>query len=96
MSYVPQAAIAPVIIITGAIMMEAIGNIDMHDFAAWFPAFLIIVLIPLTNSISTGLAFGFVCYPILRVASGDGRNLHPAMYVLGGLFLADLVLSAIL
>lgn len=96
LSYVPQAAIAPVIIITGAIMMEAIGNIDMHDFAAWFPAFLIIVLIPLTNSISTGLAFGFVCYPILRVASGDGRNLHPAMYVLGGLFLADLVLSAIL
>lgn len=96
LSYVPQAAIAPVIIITGAIMMEAIGSIDMHDFAAWFPAFLIIVLIPLTGSISTGLAFGFVTYPILRIASGDGRNLHPAMYVLGGLFLADLVLSAIL
>ncbi|MCH5461654.1 NCS2 family permease [Lactobacillus sp. LC28-10] len=94
LAYVPQAAIAPVIIITGAIMMESIGSIDMHDFAAWFPAFLIIVLIPLTNSISTGLAFGFVFYPILRLASGDGRNVSPAMYVLGGLFLIDLVLSA--
>lgn len=96
LAYVPQAAIAPVIVITGAIMMEAIGSIDMHDFAAWFPAFLIIVLIPLTNSISTGLAFGFVFYPILRLASGDGRNVSPAMYVLGGLFLIDLVLSALL
>ena len=96
LAYVPQAAIAPVIIITGAIMMEAIGSIDMHDFAAWFPAFLIIVLIPLTNSISTGLAFGFVFYPILRLASGDGRNVSTTMYVLGGLFLIDLVLSALL
>lgn len=96
LTYVPQAAIAPVIVITGAIMMEAIGSIDMHDFAAWFPAFLIIVLIPLTNSISTGLAFGFVFYPILRLVSGDGRNVSPAMYVLGGLFLIDLVLSALL
>ncbi|MTV82220.1 NCS2 family permease [Secundilactobacillus folii] len=96
LTYVPQAAIAPVIVITGAIMMEAIGSIDMHDFAAWFPAFLIIVLIPLTNSISTGLAFGFVFYPILRLASGDARNVSPTMYVLGGLFLIDLVLSALL
>lgn len=94
LTYVPQAAIAPVIIITGAIMMEAIGEIDMQDFAAWFPAFLIIVLIPLTNSISTGLAFGFVFYPILKLASGHGRQVSPAMYVLGGLFLIDLVLSA--
>ncbi|GAW98191.1 NCS2 family permease [Secundilactobacillus mixtipabuli] len=96
LAYVPQAAIAPVIIITGALMMESIGSIDMNDFAAWFPAFLIIVLIPLTNSISTGLAFGFVFYPILRLASGDGRNVSPAMYLLGGLFLIDLVLSALL
>ncbi|ANZ62868.1 permease [Secundilactobacillus paracollinoides] len=96
LSYVPQAAIAPVIIITGAIMMESIGNIDMSDFAAWFPAFLIVVLIPMTNSISTGLAFGFVFYPILRVVSGDGRSVRGPMYLLGALFLIDLVLTAIL
>ncbi len=77
-------------------MMESIGNIDMSDFAAWFPAFLIVVLIPMTNSISTGLAFGFVFYPILRVVSGDGRSVRGPMYLLGGLFLIDLVLSAIL
>lgn len=96
LAYVPQAAIAPVIIITGAIMMENIGNIDMTDFAAWFPAFLIIVLIPLTNSISTGLAFGFVCYPVLRLVAGESERVSPAMYLLGGLFLIDLVLSTMI
>ncbi|RXA85639.1 solute carrier family 23 protein, partial [Enterococcus faecalis] len=60
LSYVPQAAIAPVIIITGAVMMEQLATINFADFTDWFPAFLIIVLIPLTGSISTGLAFGFV------------------------------------
>ncbi len=46
LSYVPQAAIAPVIIITGAVMMEQLATINFADFTDWFPAFLIIVLIP--------------------------------------------------
>ncbi|PWF99749.1 NCS2 family permease [Levilactobacillus bambusae] len=95
LTYVPGAAIAPVIIITGAIMMEAIGDIDMTSFADWFSAFLIIVLIPFTNSISTGLAFGFVCYPILKLAMREGRQLHWTVYLLGTLFLLDLILSTI-
>lgn len=96
LAYVPSAAIAPVIVITGAIMMAAIGNIKMADFSEWFPAFLIIVLIPFTNSISTGLAFGFVCYPVMKVALGQGKNLSWPVYLLGGLFLVDLVFSALL
>jgi len=96
LAYVPSAAIAPVIVITGAIMMAAIGNIDMKDFSEWFPAFLIIVLISFTNSIATGLAFGFVCYPIMKVALGKAKELTWPVYLLGVLFLCDLVFSAML
>ena len=96
LAYVPSAAIAPVIIITGAIMMAAIGNINMADFSEWFPAFLIIVLIPFTNSISTGLAFGFVAYPIMKLSLGQGKKLTWPVYLLGVLFLLDLVFSALL
>ncbi|NLR09571.1 MULTISPECIES: NCS2 family permease [Lactobacillaceae] len=96
LAYVPSAAIAPVIIITGALMMAAIGNIKMADFSEWFPAFLIIVLIPFTNSISTGLAFGFVCYPIMKVALGKAKDMTWPVYLLGVLFLLDLVFSALL
>lgn len=96
LTYVPQAAIAPVIIITGAIMMESLARINMDDLAEWFPAFLIVVLIPFTTSISTGLAFGFVAYPVLKIATGKAKDLTVPTYVLGGLFLLDLVLSALL
>ncbi|MFC6275724.1 NCS2 family permease [Levilactobacillus tangyuanensis] len=96
LAYVPSGAIAPVIIITGAIMMQAIGNIKMSDFAEWFPAFLIIVLIPLTNSISTGLAFGFVCYPVMKLALGQGKHVAWPVYLLGFLFLLDLIFSSLL
>lgn len=96
LTYVPQAAIAPVIIITGAIMMESLARINMDDLAEWFPAFLIVVLIPFTTSISTGLAFGFVAYPVLKIATGKAKDLNVPTYVLGGLFLLDLVLSALL
>ncbi len=96
LAFVPQAAIAPVIIITGALMMNQLSRINMFDFSDWFPAFLIVVLIPFTSSISTGLAFGFVVYPILKIAAGRQRELTVATYVLGVLFLCDLVLSALL
>ena len=96
LSFVPQAAIAPVIIITGALMMNQLSRINMFDFSDWFPAFLIVVLIPFTTSISTGLAFGFVTYPILKIAVGKVRELTVATYILGVLFLCDLVLSALL
>ncbi|WP_283680241.1 NCS2 family permease [Lentilactobacillus sp. Marseille-Q4993] len=96
LSFVPQAAIAPVIIITGALMMNSLSNINMYDFTDWFPAFLIVVLIPFTTSISTGLAFGFVAYPVLKIASKRANELTGATYLLGLLFLADLVLSALL
>ncbi|GBG95312.1 xanthine/uracil/vitamin C permease [Ligilactobacillus salitolerans] len=96
LGYVPNAAVAPVIIITGALMMEQIGQIDLTDFSEWFPAFLIIVLIPLTGSISTGLAFGFASYPLVKFAAKKTGELSWTMLILAGLFLLQLVAGALL
>ena len=80
LSYVPQAAISPVIIITGAMMMQQLQHMDFQDFSEWFPAFLVVVLIPLSGSISTGLAFGFTAYPLLKLMNGRSRELHALRY----------------
>lgn len=96
LKYVPQAAIAPVIIITGALMMQEIKNIDLADFSEWFPAFLIIILIPFTGSISTGMAFGFISYPLVKLASGQYRIVHPITWAIGIVFLISLISSSIL
>lgn len=94
LSYVPQAAIAPVIIITGAMMMQQLQHMDFKDFSEWFPAFLVVVLIPLSGSISTGLAFGFTAYPLLKLMNGRFRELHALSYGLGILFFMNLVFQA--
>ena len=94
LSFVPQAAIAPVIIITGAMMMQNLAHMDFSDFTEWFPAFLIVVLIPLTGSISTGLAFGFTAWPLLKFLGGERREVHAVSACLGVLFFFNLVCQA--
>ena len=94
LSFVPQAAIAPVIIITGAMMMQNLAHMDFSDFTEWFPAFLIVVLMPLTGSISTGLAFGFTAWPLLKFLGGERREVHIVSACLGVLFFFNLVCQA--
>ena len=94
LSFVPQAAIAPVIIITGAMMMQNLARMDFSDFTEWFPAFLIVVLIPLTGSISTGLAFGFTAWPLLKFLGGERKEVHAVSACLGILFFFNLVCQA--
>ncbi|MDT1956858.1 NCS2 family permease [Carnobacterium divergens] len=96
LSYVPQAAIAPVILITGALMMKNLQHIQFDDFTEWFPAFLIVVLIPLTSSIADGMAAGFVFYPIVKLVSGKKSEIHPILYGISALFLMYLVLNALI
>lgn len=96
LGYIPQAAIAPIIFITGAIMMQQLKDLHFDDFSSWFPAFLIIVLIPFTSSISTGLSFGFVAWPVLKILEGKAKTLHPVMILLGAVFLINLICSALL
>lgn len=94
LTYIPNAALAPVIVITGAIMMESLGNISFADFSEWFPAFLIVVMIPLTSSIVDGLAFGFIAYPIMKAATGEFFKIKKVMYVISFLFLLTMIAIA--
>lgn len=86
-----SAITAPVLIIVGCFMMEGLSRVDWRTFDEAFPAFIIILTMPLTSSIATGIAMGFITYPLLKLVSGKGRQVHWLLYVFGFLFLVQLV-----
>lgn len=92
---IPDGAIAPVLIIIGGLMLQNVQKINLKDFSEGFPAFLIIAIIPLSYSIVDGIAFGFVTYPLLKLALGKGREVPVLLYVIAGLFLLNLVLPIV-
>ncbi len=88
---VPGAATAPALVIVGVLMMGAITGIDFEDFTEALPAFMAIAVMPFTFSISHGIAAGFVTYPIVKLAAGRGKEVHPLVYVLAVISLVHLV-----
>lgn len=86
-----QAITAPVLIIVGCFMMEGLAKVNWKIFDEAFPAFAIILTMPLTSSISTGIAIGFITYPLMKVFSGKGRSVHPLIYIFGLIFLVQLI-----
>ncbi|MHC4114852.1 MAG: NCS2 family permease [Planctomycetota bacterium] len=79
---VPAYATAPALIMVGLFMMKEVKRIDFTNPAEAFPAFIIIVMIALSYSISTGLAFGFISFVITRLVSGRVKEIKPAMWVI--------------
>ncbi|MTH53117.1 NCS2 family permease [Bacillus mangrovi] len=92
---IPDSAIAPILILIGGLMIQNIQNIDLQDFSESFPAFLIIALIPLTYSIVDGMAFGFIAYPILKIAMKRSREIAFPLYIVALLFLASMVFHTV-
>ncbi|WP_369901405.1 NCS2 family permease [Bacillus manliponensis] len=86
LSVVTPAVTAPALIIVGILMVSALGEIDWKKFEFAVPAFFTIISMPLTYSIATGIAIGFIFYPITMVVSGRRKEIHPVMYVMGVLF----------
>lgn len=89
---VPEYATAPALIMVGLFMMKEILGIDFTNIQEAFPAFIIIVMIALSYSISTGLAFGFISFVLIKSASGRAGDVKPAMWIIAALSL--LFLSA--
>lgn len=85
-----SAITAPALIIVGSLMIGSIANIKWNELDEAFPAFLIILSMPLTSSIATGIALGFISYPILKVVKGKWREVHPLVYVFAVLFFYQL------
>ncbi|MDR7072768.1 NCS2 family permease [Fictibacillus barbaricus] len=94
-AYIPDGAIAPVLIIIGGLMVQQIQHIPLADFTEMFPSFLIIALIPLTYSIVDGLAFGFIAYPLIKWVTGQKKQVPVTMYVIAFLFFMNFVLHTI-
>ncbi len=85
-----SAITAPALIVVGALMAGNLGKINWKEFDEAFPTFLIVISMPLTSSIATGIALGFISYPLLKVIKGKGRDVHPLLYVFALLFLYQL------
>ncbi|MDZ5474405.1 NCS2 family permease [Bacillus sp. 31A1R] len=77
---------APALIIVGVLMVSALGNIEWTKFEVAVPAFLTIISMPLTYSIATGIAIGFIFYPITMIVKGRTKEIHPIMYILFVIF----------
>lgn len=85
------AITSPALIIVGSLMIGAVKQIDWDDFDEAFPAFLVILTMPLTSSISTGIALGFITYPLIKLVKGKAGDVHPLLYVFAVLFIIQLV-----
>jgi AGZA family xanthine/uracil permease-like MFS transporter len=90
---VPAFATAPALIIVGVFMFKNIKLIDFADFRESIPAFLIIIMMPLTFSISNGLSFGFISYIIINALSGSYKRITPVMWIIGILAVVNLVVG---
>ncbi|TFB19295.1 NCS2 family permease [Filobacillus milosensis] len=86
-----SAITAPALIIVGSFMMANIAKIDWNQLDEAFPAFLIILIMPLTSSIATGIAFGFIAYPVMKLAMGKAKQVHWLLYIFAVLFIYQLV-----
>ncbi len=84
------AITAPALIIVGSLMMGNIAKIHWDELDEAFPAFLTILAMPLTSSIATGIALGFISYPLLKIARGRWREVHPLLYIFAVLFFYQL------
>lgn len=85
---------APALIIVGALMASNLAKVDWAKFEVAVPAFLVILMMPLTYSIATGIAVGFIFYPITMMMAGKKKDVHPIMYALMILFILYFIFIA--
>ena len=84
---IPAAATAPALIIVGLLMLEPVKNIPFEDFTESIPAFVCMLMMPLTYSISNGILLGMIAYVLMNLICGKFKKLSVAMYILAILFI---------
>lgn len=83
---IPSEAAVPALVLVGFLMMQQITGISWDDAEIAIPAFLTIILMPFTYSITVGIGAGFVTYVFLKLVRGKARQVHPLLWVVAGLF----------
>ncbi len=84
---VTSAVTAPALIIVGVLMVASLGQIAWNRFEIAVPSFLTMIMMPLTYSIATGIAVGFIFYPLTMIIKGKAKEVNPIMYVFAVIFL---------
>ena len=87
LSVVTSAVTAPALIIVGVLMVASLGEIAWNRFEIAVPAFLTMIMMPLTYSIATGIAVGFIFYPLTMIIKGKAKEVSPIMYVFAVIFI---------
>ncbi|MCH1625913.1 NCS2 family permease [Ferdinandcohnia quinoae] len=82
LSVVTSEITSPALIIVGAMMVAEVRHIDWTKLDIAIPAFTTIIMMPLTFSVATGIALGFIMYPVTMIALKKHREVHPIMYIL--------------
>ena len=88
---IPAAATAPALVLVGLLMLEPVRNIPFEDFTESIPAFVCIIMMPLTYSISNGILLGMIAYVLMNVVCGNFKKITPAMYILAVLFILKFI-----
>ncbi|MGJ8454787.1 NCS2 family permease [Pseudothermotoga sp. U03pept] len=88
---VPTAATAPALIFVGVLMIKTLKKINWDDISEAVPAFITLLMMPLTYSIANGIALGIITYPIVKVFSGKAKQVHWLTWILAVLFVLYLI-----
>ena len=92
---VPMSAIAPILMFVGLSMIENIIKIDWKDVLISIPAFFVIIMMPLSYSITTGIQFGFILYVVVNLVNKKGKEVSPIIYIFTLLFIIDFIYKAL-
>ncbi|CAK8053639.1 NCS2 family permease [Eupransor demetentiae] len=87
LTVVTSQVTAPALVVVGILMANNLRKINWQDLAIAAPSFLIVIGMPLTYSISDGIALGFIVYPITMITTGRAKKVHPIMYALALIFI---------
>lgn len=93
LSVITSAVTAPALIIVGVLMVASLGQIAWDRFEIAVPSFLTMIMMPLTYSIATGIAVGFIFYPLTMIIKGKAKEVSPIMYFFAVIFLIYLATS---
>lgn len=88
---IPAAATTAALVIVGMLMLESVRKIPFNDYCESIPAFICIVMMPLTYSISNGIMLGMISYVVLNMLCGKFQKITPTMYVLAVLFILKFI-----
>lgn len=92
---VPMAAIAPILMFVGISMIQNILKINWEDVLVAIPAFFIIIMMPFSYSITTGIQFGFIMYILVNLVNKKGKEVSPMIYIFSLLFIIDFIYKSI-